>query len=195
MKTQRKKTKLIFAKKLLKNTTDQTIYINANLTPIQSDIFSAARWWWRWLMFYGHCCAHGRLNWVMKWSQRWNTLQVYPCRDSNSGGSDLWSKLPPTRLDYGGAPSCCKKYCPEKRVSYSHMDKEWSRSYTNEWNSKTMINPFRKFERNKLRNKWEKLNNISLKTVIILILTLGLLNFPSNIATIVLKFRLLIKLY
>ena len=27
---------------------------------------------------------------VMQLSQRWNTLQICPCRDSNSGGSDLW---------------------------------------------------------------------------------------------------------
>jgi len=27
----------------------------------------------------------------MKWSQIWNTLQICPHRDSNSGGSDLWS--------------------------------------------------------------------------------------------------------
>ena len=48
-------------------------------------------------MFYSHLCAHGRLNgpsdvpMVMKWSQRWNTLQICPRRDSNTGGSDLWS--------------------------------------------------------------------------------------------------------
>ena len=31
------------------------------------------------------------------WSQRWNTLQICPRRESNSGGSDLWSNALPTR--------------------------------------------------------------------------------------------------
>ena len=34
---------------------------------------------------------------VMKQSQRWNTLQICPRRDSNSGGRDLWSMGLPTR--------------------------------------------------------------------------------------------------
>ena len=29
----------------------------------------------------------------MKWSRRWNTLQICPCWDSNSGGSDPWSNV------------------------------------------------------------------------------------------------------
>jgi len=33
----------------------------------------------------------------MKQSQRWNTFQMCPCQYSNSGGSDLWSNLLPTR--------------------------------------------------------------------------------------------------
>ena len=55
-------------------------------------------------MFYGHFCAHGRQKWaerlpkVMKWRQGWNTLQICPSRDSNWGGSDLWSNALPTRL-------------------------------------------------------------------------------------------------
>jgi len=34
---------------------------------------------------------------VMKRSQRWNTLQICPCRDSNSRGSELWSNTLPVR--------------------------------------------------------------------------------------------------
>ena len=33
----------------------------------------------------------------MERSQRWNTLQICPRRDSNSGGSELWSNAPPAR--------------------------------------------------------------------------------------------------
>ena len=33
----------------------------------------------------------------MKWSRRWNTLQIYPRHDLNSGGSDLWSNMLLTR--------------------------------------------------------------------------------------------------
>jgi len=33
----------------------------------------------------------------MKWSQRWNTLQICPHQDSSSGDSDLWSNVLPTR--------------------------------------------------------------------------------------------------
>ena len=33
----------------------------------------------------------------MKRSQRWNTVQICPRRDSNSGSSDLWSNALPTR--------------------------------------------------------------------------------------------------
>ena len=32
---------------------------------------------------------------AMKQSQRWNDLQILPRRDSNAGGSDLWSNTPP----------------------------------------------------------------------------------------------------
>jgi len=57
------------------------------------------RWWW--LMFYGNFCAHSYLNErppkAMKRSQRWNTLQIWPPRDSNSGDSDLWSNALSTR--------------------------------------------------------------------------------------------------
>ena len=31
----------------------------------------------------------------MKWSQRWNNLQICPHRDSNTGGSDLWAHTLP----------------------------------------------------------------------------------------------------
>ena len=47
------------------------------------------------MMFYSHFCARGRLNGssdlpkVIKRSQRQNNLQICPCRDSNTGGSDL----------------------------------------------------------------------------------------------------------
>jgi len=34
---------------------------------------------------------------VTERSQRWNTLQIWPGRDSTSGGNDLWSKALPTR--------------------------------------------------------------------------------------------------
>ena len=34
---------------------------------------------------------------VMKLSQRWNTLQICPRQDSNSGGSELWSNALPVR--------------------------------------------------------------------------------------------------
>ena len=37
----------------------------------------------------------------MRRSQRWNNLQICPLRDSNPGGSDLWSNTLP--LDHGGA--------------------------------------------------------------------------------------------
>ena len=37
---------------------------------------------------------------VMKRNQRWNNLQIWPRRDSNTGGSDLWSNAVP--LDHGG---------------------------------------------------------------------------------------------
>jgi len=40
---------------------------------------------------------------IMKQRQRWNTLQISPRRDSNTGDSDLWSNALP--LDHGGAPS------------------------------------------------------------------------------------------
>ena len=62
-----------------------------------------ATWIDWWLVFYGHFCPHGRLNGppkVMKRSQRWNNLQICPRRDSNRGGSDLWSNTLP--LDQGG---------------------------------------------------------------------------------------------
>jgi len=56
------------------------------------------RWWW-WLIFYDHFCAQWaeRPPTVMKRSQRWNSLQLFPRWDSNSGGSDLWSNALPTR--------------------------------------------------------------------------------------------------
>ena len=41
---------------------------------------------------------------VVKRIQRWNNLQIFPRRDSNTGGSDLWSNTLP--LDHGGAPVC-----------------------------------------------------------------------------------------
>jgi len=65
-------------------------------------------WWWRWLMFYSHFCAPGRLNGpsdlqrVMKRSERWRNLQICPRRNSNTGGSDIWSNTLP--IDHGGAP-------------------------------------------------------------------------------------------
>ena len=37
----------------------------------------------------------------MRRSERRNNLQICPRRDSNTGGSDLWSNTLP--LDYGGA--------------------------------------------------------------------------------------------
>ena len=33
----------------------------------------------------------------MRWSQGWNTLQICPCRDSNSDGSELWANVLPVR--------------------------------------------------------------------------------------------------
>jgi len=45
-------------------------------------------WWWWWLMFYG--------------------LQICPRRDSNTGGSDMWSSTLP--LDHGGALQCSWVY-------------------------------------------------------------------------------------
>ena len=39
---------------------------------------------------------------IMRRSQRRNNLQICPRRDSNTGGSDLWSNTLP--LDHGGAP-------------------------------------------------------------------------------------------
>ena len=58
---------------------------------------------WCWLMFYGHFCAQGRLPKVMRRSERRNNLQICPRRNSNTGGSDLWSSTLP--LDHGGAHS------------------------------------------------------------------------------------------
>ena len=58
-------------------------------------------------MFYGHFCAHGRLNGpsdfprAMRRSERWNNFQIWPRRDSNSGDSDLLSNTLP--LDHEGA--------------------------------------------------------------------------------------------
>jgi len=59
-----------------------------------------AQWWW-WSMFYGHFCALDRLNGPSH-LQRWNTLQICPRWDSNTGGGDLWSNTLP--LSHGGAP-------------------------------------------------------------------------------------------
>ena len=60
-------------------------------------MINVLEWRWWWLMFYGHFCAHGRLNGR---SQRWNTLQIWPHRDSNTRGSDVWSNTLP--LEQGG---------------------------------------------------------------------------------------------
>jgi len=38
----------------------------------------------------------------MKWSKKLNNLRICPRRDSNTGGSDMWSNTLP--LDHGGAP-------------------------------------------------------------------------------------------
>ena len=51
-------------------------------------------------MFYGHVCAE-RPPKVTRRSERRNNLQICPRRDSNTGGSDLWSSTLP--LDHGGA--------------------------------------------------------------------------------------------
>jgi len=48
-------------------------------------------------MFYSHCCVQGRLNGP-------SDLQICPCWDSNTGGSDLWSSTLP--LDHGGTRQC-----------------------------------------------------------------------------------------
>jgi len=45
----------------------------------------------------------------MKRSQGWNALQICPRRDSNSGGSDLWSNTLP--LDHRGAPMITIERC------------------------------------------------------------------------------------
>ena len=50
----------------------------------------------------------------MKRSQRWNTLQICPRRDSNTGGSDLWSNTLP--LDHGGALESVWKKIVESMV-------------------------------------------------------------------------------
>ena len=42
-----------------------------------------------------------RLPKVMRRSERRNNLQIYPRRDSNTDGSDLWTSTLP--LDHGGA--------------------------------------------------------------------------------------------
>ena len=76
------------------------------------------RWW---LVFYVQVCAHARLNGgerfpkVMKRSQRWNTLHICPRRDSNTGGSDLWSNT--LRLDHGGADLLCDSICTHAQWS------------------------------------------------------------------------------
>ena len=54
-----------------------------------------------WLVFYNHFCAQAEQpTKVMKWSQKWNNLQLGPHQDSNKGGSDLRSNTLP--LDHGG---------------------------------------------------------------------------------------------
>ena len=71
------------------NLLEMTLHHESYIIP--QDIWR--RWWW--LMFYGHFCAHGRLNGpkVMKRRQTRNNLQIYLRRDSNTGGSDLWSNM------------------------------------------------------------------------------------------------------
>ena len=63
----------------------------------------------------------------MKRSERWNTLQICPRRDSNTGGSDLWSNTLP--LDHGGALSLspplslcvCVCVCPHNADSITRI--------------------------------------------------------------------------
>ena len=55
------------------------------------------------LLFHGHFLCTRWAKWaerppkVTKRSERWNNLQICPRRDSNSGGSDLWSNAPTVR--------------------------------------------------------------------------------------------------
>ena len=57
-------------------------------------------------MFYGHFCAHGKLNGRVtskdnEAKSRMKQPSVCQRRDLNTGGSDLWSNTLP--LDHGGA--------------------------------------------------------------------------------------------
>ena len=51
----------------------------------------------------------------MKRSQRWNTLQICQYRDSNSGGSDLWSNTLPTRPWRRPTRTLCVCVCVRER--------------------------------------------------------------------------------
>ena len=61
----------------------------------------------------------------MKRSQRWNTLQICPRRDSNTGGDALWSNTLPL---YHGCVCVCVCVCVTERESDRESDRESPRS-------------------------------------------------------------------
>jgi len=95
----------------------------------------------------------------MRRSERRNNLQICPRRDSNTGGSDLWSNTRP--LDHGGAPpphTCYKN----DNLTYSSLIHTYS--------DPCLINSFmfnNKIERF-INNKRETYNLVSLHSEAIL---------------------------
>ena len=73
-------------------------------------------------MFYDHFYGAKRPPKVMKQNQRWNTLLICQHRDSNSGGSNLWSNALPTRARRASLFQCtksfsCQGHNPEQSIN------------------------------------------------------------------------------
>ena len=73
-------------------------YNDETVVPVESPVFSLVILMKMMLIW---CFTAERPPKVMRRSQRRNNLQICPRRDSNTGGSDLWSNTLP--LDHGGA--------------------------------------------------------------------------------------------
>ena len=100
---------VVATKKTPSSTTSGTVadhqlgnfHLSKQMRRIKPQASNWHNWWW--LMFYGHLCSRDRAKRaerppkVMKRSQRWNTLQICPPRDSNSVGTDQWSNTLPVR--------------------------------------------------------------------------------------------------
>ena len=53
-----------------RKTKNYTVHIHTYIhTDRQTD--RQSEWWWWWLMFYGHFCAHGRLNGPSDLQKQW----------------------------------------------------------------------------------------------------------------------------